>query len=131
MENYDDKIIIDDEVEFKYEADKKPIQAERVDVTTYSNQNVRPYSFFGTIFSKKYIALTLATMSIILTLFMKFLVICGATSRAFYGIWFFLCGGLSVSALILNIINFAKNKKFEFNVSSILTILSIVFLMLF
>lgn len=132
MENYDDKMIVDDEVEFKYNDQNRQNQQEqeRINVTTYSNQNVRQSSFFSVIFSKKFIALTISTLSIIMTFFLKFLRICGVYNAAFNAIWFFLCAGLSISALILNIVGFTKTKKFDFNVSSVLTILSLAFLAL-
>ena len=130
MQNLDDRIILDEEVEVKYE--EKPLVAaqQKEETVNYSNKNIYTTNIFGTLFSKKYIALTLSSLAIILTLFMKFIMVCGATSLAFYGIWFFLCAGCSATALILNIISYAKNKKVDFNVSTIITILSLLFLFL-
>lgn len=130
MDNYDDKIIIDDEVEVKFE--QKPVDNEirKAEVVNYSNSNVRTENVFQILFSKKYLALTLASLSILLVLFLKFLVICGVSSHAFLGIWFFICMGLSGAALILNLIYYAKNKKVDFNVSTIITILSLICLFL-
>ena len=95
----------------------------------YSNANVRT-SGVGAIFQKKYIAILLSTLSIVMTLFMKFLIVCGATSKAFLGIWFFLCAGIAATSLILTVINSVKAKKLNFNVSSIITFLALIALFL-
>ena len=126
--NLDDKIIIDDEVEIKY--DENLNHQEQNQNTNYSNNNIQKLSTLNILFSKKYLALTTATISIVLTLFLKFLIVCGATSRVFFGIWFFLCAGFATVPLIMNVINFAKNKKVDLNVSSILTFLAILILFL-
>lgn len=129
MTNYDDRIILDDDIEVEYQRNDQN-EERKSEALSYSNKNVSTQSFFSLAFSKKYIALTLATISIILALFMKFLMCCGVTSRAFYGIWFFLTAGLCTASLLMNIINFAKNKKVDLNVSSIITFLSLLFLFL-
>lgn len=128
---YDDRIIVDDEVEVKFEQKQQEENEQRkYEAINYSNKNIATNNFFQTAFSKKFLALTLASLSIILTMFFKFLLICGVTSKAFMGIWFFICASLSVSALILNILFYIKNKKVDFNVSTILTLISLLGLIL-
>lgn len=129
MTSYDDRIILDDDVEVEYQKNNNN-EERKLDAVSYSNRNVSTNNFFGLAFSKKYLALTFATISIIMALFMRFLLLCGVTSRAFFGIWFFVCAGLCVTSLIMNIINFAKNKKVDLNVSSIITFLSLILLFL-
>ena len=130
MENYDDRIVIDEEIEVEYNNTDRENENRKMEVMNYSNQNVRTNNLLEIIFSKKYLAVTLCAISLILTLFLKFLIVCGVTSRAFIGIWFFICSALTGTSLVLNIIYFAKNKKVDFNVSTILTILSLVTLFL-
>ena len=130
MENYDDRIILDEEIEVEYNKKNEANEIRKYDVVNYSNQNVRTKNFFEIAFSKKYLAVTLVTMSLLLTLFLKFLLVCGVTSTGFLGIWFFICAGLTGTSLVLNILSYVKNKKVEFNVSTILTILSLVVLFL-
>lgn len=126
--NLDDKIIIDDDVEIKY--DENINHQEQKQNFNYSNNNIQKSSTLSILFSKKYLALTTATISIVLALFMKFLAFCGVASHAFFGIWFFLCAGFATTSLIINVVNFAKNKKIDLNVSSILTFLAILILFL-
>ena len=128
MTNYDDRIILDDDVEVEYQ--KNDNEERKSEAISYSNKNVNTNNFFSIAFSKKYIALTLSTISIIFALFMRFFMVCGVTSRAFFGILFFITASLCVTSLIINIINFAKNKKVELNVSSIITFLSLILLFL-
>lgn len=129
MDNFDDRIILDDEVEVKYE-EAKANEERRTDIVTYSNRNLSRNNFFSLAFSKKFLALTFSSLSILMTLFMKFLMICGVSSLAFFGLWFFMCAGLTGAALVINVINYTKNKKVEFNVSTIITILSLIVLFL-
>ena len=130
MENFDDnRIIYDDDIEVKFDENKK-IEEEKVEINSFSNKNVSTNSFFSVAFSKKFVSLTLSSCAIILTLFMKFLIICGAQSKAFLGLWFFICATLSTISLIFNLVHFAIVKKFEFNVSSIINIISLLFLFL-
>ena len=130
--NFDDKIIVDDDVEVKYEvnANQNQNQNQQPQNNSYTNNNIRTESFLSLAFSKKYIALTLSTISIILTMFLRFIKYCSVTSLAFYAIWFFLSAGLVATSLIINVINFAKNKKLDFNVSSIITLVAILVLFL-
>lgn len=127
---YDDRIIVDDEVEVKFEQKQEENEQRKYEAINYSNKNITTNNFFQTAFSRKFLALTLASLSIILTMFFKFLLICGVTSKAFMGIWFFICASLGVSALILNILFYVKNKKVDFNVSTILTLISLLGLIL-
>lgn len=131
MMNYNDRIILDDDVEIEYQERNNSSNNENVNTyTSYSNNNVNTNNFFSRIFSKKYLALTLATMSVFMTVFMEFLIICGVKSHAFLGIWFFISAGLCLAALTMNIINFAKNKKVDLNVSSIISFISLFLLFL-
>lgn len=127
--NLDDKIIIDDDVEIKYNENGN-INQQTSQNNNYSNKNIQKSNFFQMAFSKRYLALTLATISIIFSIFMRFLAYCGVYSRAFFGIWFFLTASFAGIAFIMNIINFAKNKKVDFNVSSIISFLAIIILFL-
>ena len=122
----EDKIVIDDDVEIKYDQNLNQQEPS----IQYSNNNIQKSNTFNILFSKKYLALTTATISIILALFMKFLFFCGVSSPVFFGIWFFLCAGFATISLIINVVNFAKNKKIDLNVSSILTFLAILILFL-
>lgn len=128
MQNYDDKIIYDDDeaIEIKYEQKNQDNELKKFEAVNYSNRNIATNNFFQTIFSKKYLALTLASLSILLILFFKFLLVCGVTNRAFMGIWFFICASLTGTALVLNILNYVKNKRVDFNVSTILTLISLL-----
>jgi len=130
MENFDDRIVLDEEIEVKYEKKDESNEIRKMETLNYSNQNIRTNNFFQIIFSRKYLAVTLVSLSLLLTLFLRFLIICGVTNRAFIGIWFFLCAALTGTSLILNIISYTKLKKIDFNVSTILTILSLLFLFL-
>lgn len=130
MENFDDRIIIDEEIEVKYDQKEHENEIRKMESLNYSNHNIRTNNFFEIIFSKKFLAVTLVTISLLLTLFLKFLLVCGVTNRAFMGICFFICAGLTGTSLVLNIISFAKNKKIDFNVSTILTLLSLIILFL-
>lgn len=132
MQNYDDRIIYDDEedIEVKYEQKNEENEIRKFEAVNYSNKNIATNNFFQIIFSKKYLALTLASLSILLILFLKFLLVCGVTSKAFMGIWYFICASLSGTALILNILNYVKNKKVDFNVSTILTLISLLSLLI-
>lgn len=128
MENFDDRIIIDEEIEVKYEKKDEENEIRKIESLNYSNHNVRTNNFFEIIFSKKFLAVTLVSISLLLTLFLKFLIVCGVSSRAFIGIWFFICSGLTGTSLVLNIISYAKNRRIDFNVSTILTFLSLLIL---
>jgi len=130
MENFDDRIIIDEEIEVQYDKKEQENETRKMETLNYSNKNVRTNNLFEIIFSKKYLAVTLVSISLLMTLFLKFLIVCGVTSRAFIGIWFFICGALTGASLVLNIISYAKNKKVDFNVSTILTVLSLITLFL-
>ena len=125
MQNYDDRIIVDDEVEIKYEQKLEDNNERKEDVIAYSNKNIATQNVFQILFSKKYLALTLSTLSILCTLFLKFMFACGVTSNVFYGIWFFLCAGLAGTALVINVVSYAKNKKVEYNVSTIITLIAL------
>lgn len=133
--NLDDKIIIDDDVEVKYQQQTSNEEKQNNNNNdnyrnVYTNNNINKVNYFSLAFSKKYIALTFSTISILLVLFMKFIGLCGVRSLAFFGIWFLLSASLAGVALVLNIINFAKNKKIDFNVSSIISFLAILALLL-
>ena len=128
MENFDDRIVIDEEIEVKYEKKDEEKEMRKMEFLNYSNQNVRTINFFQIVFSKKYLAVTLVSLSLLLTLFLKFLIVCGVHSRAFIGIWYFICASLTGTSLVLNIIAYVKNKKVDFNVSTILTFLSLLIL---
>ncbi|MGN1208603.1 MAG: hypothetical protein ACI4TI_03945 [Christensenellales bacterium] len=127
----EDKIIIDDDVEVKCkDANINQNSNYSAQQNVYTNSNIQKTNVLSLAFSKKYLALSLSTISILLALFMKFLTHCGVFSRVFYGIWFFLTASLAGTAFVLNIINFAKNKKIDFNVSSVISFLAIIILFL-
>lgn len=126
MGNYDDRIILDDEVEVEFQEGTNNVNND----VSYSNKNVSTSNFFSLAFSKKYLALTFATISVFMSVFLQFLLICGVTSRALLGIWFFLSASFCLASLTINIINFAKNKKIELNVSSIISFISLFLLFL-
>ncbi len=128
--NLDDKIIVDDEVEIKYDENANSNSTNQAQNYNYSNTNIRKSNFFSIAFSKRYVALTLATLSVLFSLFMKFLMCCGVISFAFYGIWFFISASFAGVSLVMNIVNYAKNKKVDFNVSSIICFLAIIILFL-
>jgi len=125
----EDKDFLDDNVEIKIENTQNSIRKE--EAISYSNTNVNTYNFFDIIFSKKFLPLTLSIISLILLFFMKFLAICGVVSPAFYGIFFFLSAGIALTATILIVIKFVKNKKIEFDIPVFFNILSLIFLILF
>jgi len=122
----DNNFNLDDEVEVEYSQQNLNEQHN----SSYSNRNVNTYNFFEKAFSKKFLALTFATISIILTLFTKFLAICGATSAVLYAILFFINATLCTISLVSNIIVFAKNKKIDLNVSSVITFVALLLLIL-
>lgn len=128
--NFDDKIIVDDDVEIKYNENANQNQQSQKINYSYTNNNIRKESFLRLAFSKRYIALTLSTISIVLSLFLRFIKYCGVTSYAFFAIWFFMSASLASTSLIFNVLNFAKNKKIDFNVSTIITLVSIFVLVL-
>jgi len=131
MENYNNNIIYDeDDVEVKFEEKQEIVEESKYETTTYRNKNIPTSNFFQTAFSKKYLVITLSSLSILLTLFFKFLLVCGVYNHAFLGVWFFLCAGLTGTALILNILYYVKTKKVEFNVSTILTLISLIGLLI-
>lgn len=126
-DNYDDKFILDDNVEYEYS--QQNLNEQRIS-NNYSNQNVNTYNFFERAFSKKFLALTLATISIILSIFTKFLAICGVTSTVLFGIIFFFNATICIISLVSNILNFAKIKKIELNVSSVITFVALLILVI-
>ena len=125
-DNYNDNFILDDDVEVEYS--QRNSQEPRIN--NYSNQNVNTYNFFERAFSKKFLALTLATISIILSIFTKFLAICGVTSTVLFGIIFFLYATICIISLVSNNLNFAKIKKVELNVSSVITFVALLILVI-
>lgn len=130
MQNYDDRIVLDEELEVEYQQPSIVNEPTKFEATNYSNRNVATNNFFEIAFSKKYLALTLASLSILFTLFFKFLIVCGVTSSAFMGIWFFINASLSGTSLVLNILSYIKTRKVEFNVSTILMLISLLGLLL-
>lgn len=121
--------LMDDEVEVKLNSTENEKRTK--EVISYSNANIVHYNFFDVIFSKKFLSLTFSVLSLFFLLFMKFMVVCGVTSRAFHGIFFFISAGLALTSTVLNVVKFAKNKKIEFDVATILNLIVVVFLILF
>lgn len=124
----EEKNVLDDDVEVSVKSAEKETRTS--DVISYSNANIVHYNFFDVIFSKKFLSITFSIIALFLTLFIKFMAICGVTSRAFHGIFFFIAAGFAFTGTIMNLVKFAKNKKIEFDVATIINIVTLVFLIL-